>query len=669
MNFQDSTRTFTGNWITNEEFAHREPVYMFHRQLEKVELPEEPLKNQHILFRKKVTLAQCEKATLYITADDYYKLYINGQYVAMGPAAGYPWHYYYNKIDVTQFLQPGENVIAVHTYYQGLINRVWVSGDGRHGLLFDLECDGQIVAQSDTSVLCHKHTAYTEMGLSGYSTQFLECYDSRSAQIGFEKPEFDDTAWSPALIRKDMGIEMYEQKSKQVVLDEIVPVLVSEDGPGKYFVDMGAAYVGYLNVEAVGKTGDRVTLRYGQELTEDGEVRFELRANCRYEEAWILSGGEDKLNNYDYKSFRYVEITCPEGTQLNAITMLVRHYPFTLKAKCQVEDPRLQAIWNLCVHSLHYGAQECLMDCMEREKGFYLGDGCFTTTSFAVLTGDTSIMEKLIDDIMYSSCITPGLMTCASCSTMQEIGDYCLMLPRLVRVHQHLTGDVEYTRARYDVLKNMMLYFKEHYSEESGMIGGLDKWVVVDWPHECRDGYDHDLTEGKVIPGIHNVINAYYVMAARDMEIMAKELGVEAPFDSAPLAEKYVEIFWDAEQKLFRDRPGSDHCSLPSNVMALLGGFAPDNSEILKMIRQKTLKKVAFFMGMACLSGLWRIGEKQLAHDLIADDATWSRMLREGATSTWEAWGADGKWNTSLFHLAFVYPVLFMTEWGMEEVL
>ena len=38
---------------------------------------------------------------------------------------------------------PGENTIAVHTYYQGLINRVWISGDGRHGLLLDLVVDGK----------------------------------------------------------------------------------------------------------------------------------------------------------------------------------------------------------------------------------------------------------------------------------------------------------------------------------------------------------------------------------------------------------------------------------------------------------------------------------------------------------------------------------------------
>lgn len=43
---------------------------------------------RHILFRKQVSLPKIGKALLKITADDYYKLYINGQFVAQGPAYG-----------------------------------------------------------------------------------------------------------------------------------------------------------------------------------------------------------------------------------------------------------------------------------------------------------------------------------------------------------------------------------------------------------------------------------------------------------------------------------------------------------------------------------------------------------------------------------------------------
>ena len=37
-------------------------------------------------------------------------------------------------------------------------------------------------------------------------------------------------------------------------------------------------------------------------------------------------------------------------------------------------------------------------------------------------------------------------------------------------------------------------------------------------------------------------------------------------------------------------------------------------------------------------------------------------MLREDATTTFEGWGKDTKWNTSLFHLTMSYAAVFMVD-------
>ena len=133
------SHTFLGTWITDNEFARLKPRNVFHRQLEPVDLPCAEHRNRHILFRKKFSLSAVPSAAcMYISADDYYKLYINGRFVQQGPTASYHFQYGYNAIDVLPYLRAGENTIAVHTLYQGLINRVWVSGDLRHGLLCDL---------------------------------------------------------------------------------------------------------------------------------------------------------------------------------------------------------------------------------------------------------------------------------------------------------------------------------------------------------------------------------------------------------------------------------------------------------------------------------------------------------------------------------------------------
>ena len=52
-------------------------------------------------------------------------------------------------------------------------------------------------------------------------------------------------------------------------------------------------------------------------------------------------------------------------------------------------------------------------------------------------------------------------------------------------------------------------YFKR-YERNDGLIEKVtDKWNLVDWPDNLRDGYDFELTK-PIGDGCHNVINAYY---------------------------------------------------------------------------------------------------------------------------------------------------------------
>ena len=174
------------------------------------------LQNRHILYRRKAVLPAHKKAVLHVSADDYYKLYINGKLVTMGPAPAYPQAYFYNEIDVSAYLVAGENTFALHTLYQGLVNRVWVSGDGRHMLYFDLYLDGKRVLVSDMDWLCADHTGFGAMGKVGYDTAFLERYDSRAPEVGFFAPSFDDTAWQHASVFAAADYRLQKQPTAQL---------------------------------------------------------------------------------------------------------------------------------------------------------------------------------------------------------------------------------------------------------------------------------------------------------------------------------------------------------------------------------------------------------------------------------------------------------------------
>ena len=666
-------RDFKGKWITNGIFSNIKPRCVFHRQLEEARLDCTENRNQHILFRRRFCLSgSFERAILYVSADDYYKLYINGRFVGQGPAPAYHFQYNYNELDVTPYLQGGENVIALHTLYQGLINRVWQSGDLRHGMICDLVLDGNTVLSSDESFLVCSHTGFSEMGVCGYDTQFLEQYDSRAREVGFERPEFDDSCWEHASVACFDDHRLVAQKSRMLEFEEIAPVAtrVSED---RVIYDFGSNYVGYLRLRATGKSGDKLIVRCAQELNGDGSPRYQLRANCKYEEAWIISDGVCELDQFDYKSFRYAEIILPRGAVIEAASLVARHYPFELMANMKSEytgNPDLMRIWSLCVHTQRYGVQEVIQDCMEREKGFYLGDGCYTALTNMVLTHDDSMVRKLIDDAFSSSFITDTLVTCLDCSFMQEIAEYPLILVLLVLWHYRLTGDKEYLRTSYAKVVNLLQAYRREY-EQDGLLKNLDKWCVVEWPKNFQHGYDVDILEGKVCTEAHVAINAYYLAAIRAANRMAQALGDGAYREEKEVADAFYRAFYDPERDLFRDGEHTDHISLVGN--SFVYGFGLFNSEktrrsILAMLDSCGIDSLSFFCTFPILMGLAKDGEQGRITDALLNRGAWLRMLDEDATTTFEGWGRDTKWNTSLFHLTMSYAALFLAEVDLKKI-
>ena len=665
--------SFCGKWISDGCMANTEPRDVFHRQLDKRDYDCTQYRNVHLLFRRKFSVeGGCSSAKIFISADDYYKLYINGQFVAQGPSPSYHFQYNYNEISIEKFLVSGENTVAVHTFYQGLINRVWQSGDLRQGLICDVEIDGVTVLGSDESFRVMRHSGYTEAGVCGYQTQILEQYDSRSREIGFEAPDFDDGYWEHAQICGADDHVLKKQTSHMLVFESIEPKKCVKKA-NRVLFDFGSNYVGYLSVKAKGKRDEVITVRCGQELCEDGLVRFELRANCKYEERWILSGGEDWLRWFDYKAFRYAELALPANTELLEVTLVARHYPFLLKASMRSEyadDPQLKRIWELCVHTQKYGVQEVIQDCMEREKGFYLGDGCYTALTNMILTGDDSMVRKLIDDAFSSCVICDTLVTCMDCSFMQEIAEYPLIMVALIVWHYRYTGDRSYLQTNYAKAVSLMEAYRRAY-ERDGLLRNLDKWCIVEWPKNFQHGYDADISQGKICEQAHVSINAYYIYAVRMMNEMAKEWNGGTYRDIRPLLSAFYSTFYDRQSGLFVDSEGSKHASLVGNAFVYGFDLAPDavsKKRILEMIDGYGVSALSFFGTFPILMRFAKEGDTERMKRALLDKGAWRRMLDEDATTTFEGWGKDTKWNTSLFHLTMSYAALFLADADLTRI-
>ncbi len=670
MNKMD--KKWQAQWIMDPEFYGRPHLNVFHKEMENPQLPKhrDDLKNRHMLVRKVFNLDRLDgqaPALLDITADDYYKLYINGHFVAQGPAPGYYFHYYYNRHDISAWLRPGRNVIAVHVYYQGLINRVWNSGDYRQGLIAELRIGGCLILKSDRSWKYSISKAYGSGGLIGYETQYLENIDARLLEPRWRDPDFDDREWQTVWENPADDHRLIFQETRPVDVYLLKPLCVTTKAPGHYLVDFGQEITGSLTMEAHGSKGQVIELRCGEEMADQDTVRYKMRCNCDYQEFWTLSGcDKDVLEFFDYKAFRYAEVIGPEGTVLpSTIAARVQHYPMSDSA-CIFESSNLllNQIWQICRNGVKYGTQETYLDCPSREKGQYLGDAMITAPAHLYLSGDLDLYKKQIKDFALSSFICPGLMAVAPGSLMQEIADFSMLWPmQLLNYYRH-SGDLVFLGEMAPIGQKVLDYFQQ-YARPDGLLEAVDeKWNLVDWPENLRDDYDFALTK-PIGPGLHNVVNAFYIGLVDSMNQIKDILGIPYQNRLSQLKQAFIDTFYRKEQKLFVDSPQSAHASLHSNVLPLFFGIAEESTrpDIVSFIKGKKFS-CGVYMSYFVLKALAGTGDFQAVYDLITieERQSWANMLREGATTCFEAWGKDQKENTSLCHPWASAPIPVLIE-------
>lgn len=668
------TKLWRADWLTDPSFLGMPKPELFHKELDggdKVATHLPDLQHHHWYARKGFEVSASElgeeKVLLEITGDDYYKVYINGSFLAQGPAQSEAGHYYYNRLDVRHALCPGKNVIAVHVYYQGLLNRAYNSADYRQGFIAELSIGDQLLLKSDESWKAIRAEENRPGEVFGYDTQFTEHLDSRSSMGNWRNTDYDDSNWPHAAVNKNADYTFALQPTPVLAVYEKKPKQIEQLDPGHYLIDFGEEITGHFAMKARGEAGEEVEILSGEELLGDRKaVRYEMRCNCLYRDTWVLSGLEDKFETFDYKGFRYVEVRGPEkALQPESFHAVVRHYPLN-EDSCRFtcSDDLMNRIFEICKNGVKYGSQENYVDCPTREKGQYLGDNTVIGHSHMLLSGDLRLYRKAIEQFAGSSAVCDGLMAVVPGHFMQEIADFSLQWPMQLLEYYRYSGDLEFLQSMYPYAERLLNYFRR-YERADGLLEHVrDKWNLVDWPDELRDGYDFELSR-PVGPGCHNVVNAFYLGCAAAVNTIRHELGIEYDDRLPALKRSYAAAFYDETSGLFVDTEKSSHHSLHSNVLPLLFELAPEEAEstIVDLIRKKRFSCGVYFSYFV-LKALARVGQHALIYDFMSseDEYSWGNMLREGATTCFEAWGKDQKWNTSLCHPWASAPVPLLIE-------
>ena len=99
------------------------------------------------------------KVLFYISADSNYTAYLNGEIIAFGQYADFPYDKVYDCIDITEYCKAGNNRLAIRVWYYGLeTTQVYCRGNA--GLLYCVAVGDNILCNSGEKTLSRMSNAY-----------------------------------------------------------------------------------------------------------------------------------------------------------------------------------------------------------------------------------------------------------------------------------------------------------------------------------------------------------------------------------------------------------------------------------------------------------------------------------------------------------------------------
>lgn len=624
-----------------------------------------------------------------VSADNRYRLYVNGREVAQGPARGDRMHWRYESVDVAPFLVPGRNVIAA------LVTNM---GDLRPAAQVSLRTVFLLQAEEAGSIeLDTGRSAWKVLTSDAYSFERVvgddsggfyvagphEEVDAAKVPWGWERPDFDDSSWADAApvsmtfgqgSAASQGSNPYGGASEWQLVPRNIPMLEQSatrfaavrraEGiavPGGFLAgqaalvvpahakvsvlfDQGALTMGYPILRASGGKGATARLTYAEALfdtkgNKGNRNEIEGKAIRGVHDRFRFDGGTDRtFQPLWLRAWRYVQMDIETGEaplRIEDLSSIFTAYPFVQKATFASDAKWLEPIWQMNWRALRMSAHETFWDTPYYEQLQYIGDTRIESLLSVYQSGDDRLMRNAIEQFDQSR-LAEGLTASSYPSGQrQQIPPFSLWWIAMVHDYWMLRDDEAFVRDRLEGIRAVLGWYERRVDAE-GMVGAAPWWNFVDW----TDSFPRGVPPGGDA-GQSAIITLQLVYALQRAEDLERKLGRPAEAERhARLAERLIESVrqrtWNPARGLFADTPEQTSFSQHANVLAILTGAAPSEHRRAIMERvlvDPSLTQASFYFRFYVdeamrLSGL---GERYL--DRLGP---WRDMVRNGMTTTAE---------------------------------
>jgi hypothetical protein len=638
-------------------------------------------------FRKQFDLAAVPPSLkVFVSADNRYQLFLNGELISVGPARSDLFHWRYEIVDLAPNLHPGRNVLAAVVWNEGVGRAIAQNSIGT-GFLLQAEDAAFRILDTNTLWRCAPDQAYhpqvipKEQLLDYTALGPNEHLEGSSYPWGWETSGFNDQSWSPAqlvtaasprLARDGPNGWMLvpagipEEKREILRLSRIRRARGVQVDPD--FLKGGHAFTVGAHAEATllldqdflttafprltvsGGARSEIRLRYAETLYD--QVRPVVRKTDRNDvegkifvgrfDAFLPDGGAHRrYQPLFWRTYRYLELDITTGDEpviVEDLDGLSTGYPFEQRASIHFSDLKLdeqiQKILNTGWRTARLCAHETYMDCPYYEQLQYVGDARIQMLVSLYNSGDARLMRKAIEDIDASRTAEGATYSRAPSSLPQYIPPFSLWWIGIMHDYWMYVDDPDFVRTMLPGVESILRFFAR-YQMPTGSLRKLPWWNFVDWTATWPSGEAPADPDGSSAAAIDLQLVLAYDWAA-DLE---KAFGDELLSDryrkaAAHLRETVRVTDWDGSRRIFADQPSHRTYSQQVNTLAVLADVLPKSQSrdvLLKALADPTLEHSSIYFQAYTNAALAKVGEGARYVDRLGP---WLHMLQQGLT-TW----------------------------------
>ncbi|CAM4423601.1 Alpha-L-rhamnosidase N-terminal domain-containing protein [Pedobacter westerhofensis] len=615
---------------------------------------------------------------VHVSADNRYRLFVNGKPVCSGPARGDLFNWYYESIDISSYLKRGSNTIAALVWNMGELAAVgqisnqtafMLQGNGDPEKIVNTGKDWK-VSMSKAFSPCSKDNmkrlqAYMVVGPG-------DQVDGKKYAWGWENLSYDDSKWDNALeithpepvgygtdnqwtvtprsiplfeeqltrfafLRRSSGMEansdfLLGKSALKIPAQQTVSILI----------DNSVNISGYPEILTAHGTGATIRLTYAESLFDAKGVKGnrndidqkEIKGNY---DIYLPDGGDDrKFRPLWIRSFRYLQLditTKDEPLEIRDIYCMKTGYPLEMNASFSSSDPTLREIWNVGWRTAQLCAGEQYYDTPYYEQLQYTGDSRIQALISLYISGDVRLMRKAILDFYHSR--TPEGLTQGRypSNRLQIIPTFSLFWISMIHDYWMYRHDDAFVKQFLPAINEITEWYSVRIDKDKKMLGPLTWWNFIDW-----DNFNDWGTAPGADNGNSSIITLQYAYTLNQAADLFKSFGHVSQSDemkllAAELNQNTFMACFNAEKGLIADTPDQQTYSQHAGIWAVLSGAVPQNEVpriMQKLLQDKSIGQVTFFYRFYLTQALRKA---ELADVYYSELTPWRDMLKLGLST------------------------------------